>query len=127
MTCAELPTVIIDEIQHVGRQSEAKPKLLSKDAAVHYRQALGQCVAEIDIDDVGQCIGGDHRPQPLPQAATAHHHSTEDTAQGHTDHADRALDKAIFLRESPRPPLWPASMRKSAVTLLNRARGSGRA
>lgn len=89
---------VVDEIEHVGCEAEAIAKLFEEDAEVDHHEALGQGVAHVDIDDVGQRDSAYHGPQPALQAILAGSHAAEDATEGQSDDAHRSLYQSVFLR-----------------------------
>ncbi len=92
---------VVNQVEHIGREAEPVAKLFDKDTEVDDQQAGGQRIGEVDIDDVGQCDGHHHGPEPPLQSVAAGHHATEDAAQRQSDNPHRALHQSVFhIRET---------------------------
>lgn len=88
----------IDEVEHVGGESEPVSELFDEDAEVDNQEVVGLVVAEVDERGTGERNAPSHGPKPLFQAAFGGYDTADDTADGEPQNTDGTVDQAYLTR-----------------------------
>ena len=96
----------VDQIEHVGGESESVAELFDEDAAVDDPQVGRKRVAHVHVHDVGQGDGPYHRPEPAPEAMARHGDASQNPSEGQSDDAERALRESDLCGGHAQPPFF---------------------